>query len=220
MAVTPEERDAMLRLRNIMEGKQTPNVQGSQTYMAGPTNTGELAGPGQVTSADVNAMASVLNRLNNLSNHVVDDMITESVVHNNVAEALVTERVTNGVKVGRYQILVKEDALRTAGKQFYSIYNSLTNDTIADDISLYETALAVVRYLNAGKFANDPAIRKLFEHDDSYTSHRVDAVQFKKRLLTTKDPVKKDLYESRLQASMDRCMDAKRLIKTLAKECR
>ena len=69
-------------------------------------------------------MASVLSRLNNLSNHVVDNMITESVQHNDVAEALTTERVNNGVKVGRYQILIKEDANRIAGKQFYSIYNS------------------------------------------------------------------------------------------------
>jgi len=220
MTVTPEERDAMQRLRNIMEGKSNPEPKTGRLVMAESTHEIELAGPGQATSADVSAMAAVLNRLNSLSNHVVDDMITESVVHGNVAEALVTERVNNGVKVGRYQILVKEDALRTAGKQFYSIYNSLTNDTIADDISLYETALAVVRYLNSGRFANDPAVRKLFEHDDAYTSHRVDAVQFKKRIVATRDPVKKDLYESRLQASMDRCMDAKRLIKTLAKECR
>ena len=219
MAVTQEERDAMQRLKSIMEGN-TPPPSRTSTPITETYSSVELAGPGQVTSADVNAMASVLSRLNNLSNHVVDNMITESVQHNDVAEALTTERVNNGVKVGRYQILIKEDANRIAGKQFYSINNSLTNDTIADDISLYETALAVIRLLNSGKFANDIAIRKLFEADNTYTSHKVDAITYKRRMLTVKDTSKRDIYESRLQASMDRCMNAKKSIKLLAGNAR
>jgi hypothetical protein len=161
-------------------------------------------------------MSDVLSKLNSITNHVVDDMITESVAHPQISEALHTQKLSNGIKVGRYQILVKEDAQRLAGKQFYSIYNSLTNDTIADDISLYETALAVVRLLNKGKFANSAEVRQLFENDDAYTSHKVDAINFKRRLKTVKDVAKQDIYESRLQASMDRCMAAKKLIKTLA----
>ena len=162
-------------------------------------------------------MASVLGKLNSLSNHVVDGMITESSGFSEVAEALQTERTQHGVKVGRYQILVKEDPKRMAGKQFYSIYNSLTNDTIADDISLYETALTAVRMLNSGKFANSVEVRKLFEQDDAYTSHRVDALIYKRKMLTTNDPSKKDIFESRYQASLDRCMAAKKQIKMLVK---
>jgi len=215
MAVTPEERDAMLRLRNIMEGRNDTYMS-TGAQLTESSHAVELAGPGQVTSADVDAMASVLNKLNNLSNHVVDDMITESAQNPSVSEALVTERMHNGIKVGRYQILVKEDLSRIAGKQFYSIYNSLTNDTIADDISLYETALAVLRLLNSGKFVNCSEVRTLFEQDDAYTSHKVDAITYKRRLLTVKDESKRDIYESRLQASMDRCMTAKKTIKMLA----
>ena len=143
-------------------------------------------------------------------------MITESVTQPIVSDALQTQKIQNGVKVGRYQILVKEDAQRLAGKQFYSIYNSLTNDTVADDITLYETAITVVRLLNNGKFTNSPEVRKLFEQDDAYTSHKVDAINFKRRLKTIKDVAKQDIYESRLQASMDRCMAAKKMIKALA----
>lgn len=212
-AVTPEEREAMLRLRNIMEGVHSPEPTRST---ANRTHEVELAGPGQVTNADIHAMSDVLSKLNSITNHVVDDMITESVAHPQISEALHTQKLSNGIKVGRYQILVKEDAQRLAGKQFYSIYNSLTNDTIADDISLYETALAVVRLLNKGKFANSAEVRQLFENDDAYTSHKVDAINFKRRLKTVKDVAKQDIYESRLQASMDRCMAAKKLIKTLA----
>ena len=212
-AVTPEEREAMLRLRNIMEGVHNPEPAKPNSNLSREV---ELAGPGQVTNADIHAMSDVLSKLNSITNHVVDDMITESVAHPQISEALHTQKLSNGIKVGRYQILVKEDAQRLAGKQFYSIYNSLTNDTLADDISLYETAIAVVRLLNKGKFANSAEVRQLFENDDAYTSHKVDAINFKRRLKTVKDVAKQDIYESRLQASMDRCMAAKKLIKNLA----
>lgn len=215
MTVTPEDRDAMLRLRSIMEGTvldQTPTYSQSINQSAEV----ELAGPGQVTRKDVDAMASVLNKLDRLSNNVVDNIITESAQSSVLQEAISTERLQNGIKVGRYQILIKEDATRLAGKQFYSVYNSLTNDTIADDISLYETAIAVVRLLNGGKFANCQEIRKLFEQDDLYTSHRVDAKTYKRRLASVKDASKRDIYESRIQASMDRCMHAKKTIKMLS----
>jgi hypothetical protein len=212
--VTLEEREAMLRLRNIMEGDiSIPATDFKSTAPSGV----ELAGPGQITSSDVNAMADVLKRLNNLSNHVVNDMITESANNSQIQEAMATSRTATGIKVGRYQIDIKEDHTRLAGKQFYSIYNGLTKDTIANDISLYETALAAVRLLNSGKFVNSPEIRQLFEQDDVYTSHRVDALTYKRKLNNIKDPTKRDLYESRLQGCMDRCMNAKKLIKKLAK---
>lgn len=216
MTVTPEDRDAMARLLEIMGGNAPSSPIGSPVSESTDQPV-ELAGPGQVTRRDVDAMASVLGKLNSLSNHVVDNMITESSGFSEVAEALQTERTQTGVKVGRYQILVKEDPKRMAGKQFYSIYNSLTNDTIADDISLYETALTAVRMLNSGKFANSVEVRKLFEQDDTYTSHRVDALMYKRKMLTTNDPSKKDIFESRYQASLDRCMAAKKQIKMLVK---
>lgn len=212
-AVTPEETDAMARLLSIMEGRSAPLPSSESRPGNGPV---ELTGPG-VTRADVDAMAGVLGRLNKISNSVVDGMITESASLQDSSDAIYTERTTTGVKVGRYQILVKEDQKRLAGKQYYSIYNSLTNDVIADDISLYETALAVVRLMNSGKFANSTEVRKLFEQDDLYTSHRVDALVYKKKMLVTKDPSKRDIFESRYQASLDRCMMAKKNIKILTK---
>jgi len=220
MSIAPEERNAMLRLRNIMEGNLGQSMPTTNNSSNNTSQTVELAGPGQITSSDITAMSSVLTRLNNISNDVVDNMITESVQYSDVAEALTTERISNGVKVGRYQILNKSDESRLAGNHFYSIYNSITNDTIADDISLYETALAVVRLLNSGRFTNCAEIRNLYEQDDAYTSHKVDALTYKRRSLTTSDLSKKDIYESRLQASMDRCMTAKKHIKIMAKNVR
>ena len=213
-AVTPEDRDAMARILQLMNG-ETPSDAPRSTSLS--ESAIELAGPGQITRSDVNAMATVLTRLNSLSNHVVDGMITEGASSPQISEALNTERLETGVKVGRYQIMIKDDPRRIAGKQFYSIYNSLTSDTIADDISLYETALGVVRLLNAGRFANSQEVRTLFEQDDLYSSHKVDALMYKKKMSTAVDASKRDIFESRYQASLDRCMTAKKNIKTLVK---
>lgn len=213
MTVSDKERIEMQKLLSIMEGKTPPSV-GTASSTASAVD--DISGPGYVSQADVLAMANVMKKLQSASNQVVDNMITESTNSPAVSEALSTQRIENGVKVGRYQIMIKEDKARVAGKQYFSIYNSLTNDVIADDISLYETALLVVRHLNSGKYTNSTAVRELFELDDAYTSHKIDALRYKKFLASGKDAFKKDLYESRYQASLDRCMTAKKAIKKLA----
>lgn len=214
MTVSPEERDAMAKILKIMEGETVTENKSFATSK--PTYSSELAGPGAVTDADINAMADVLNKLNNVSSQVVTEMVNESYYSPEVDMALKTIKNDDGVKVGRYQIMIKEDQKRLAGKQYYSIYNTRTNDVIADDLSLYETALAVVKLLNNGKYINNPDIRKLFEHDDAYTAHKQDAIRYKRAMIVAErknDFVKQDLYESRHQASIDRAMAAKKAIK-------
>lgn len=212
MIVSPEERDAMARLREIMDGKK-PSI--PKTNVASNDVPVELAGPGVPTQADITAMANILAKINNVNTVRPANVLNES-ADSELAEAIQTERTANGVNVGRYQIMIKENLKRLAGKQYYSVYNSITNDVIADDLSLYETALAVVRLLNAGKFANCKEIRKLFEQDDLYTAHKVDALMYKRRLQNTKDEMKHDIYESRYQASIDKAMLAKKQIKSLS----
>jgi hypothetical protein len=213
MAVTPEDTNAMKRLLEMMEGKSpsSPPVSYGSNQSGAPV---ELAGAGQVTSRDIGAMADVLKKLNNVTNSV----LRESESDQQLGNAVNTQRNAKGVKVGNYQIMVKEDATRIAGKQYYSIYHTKTEDVIADDVSLYETALEVVKRLNSGKFVNDPSILKLFEADDHYTSHRTDAIRFKARMNNANkvgDVAKHDIYESRYQASIATAMNHKREIKNI-----
>ena len=104
MTVTSEDRDAMAKILNIMEGRAPAPV-------VRPPSVGaidvELAGPGQVTNSDINALAAVMNRLNNISDfqsNNTDIMLSESQQPTETTEALQTERNSAGVKVGRYQI--------------------------------------------------------------------------------------------------------------------
>lgn len=216
MAVSPEDRDAMAKLMMVMEGKAP--VATSKTTSTNTTSYDftELAGPGSVTSADISAMADVLKKLNSVSDQVVDTLIVESQYSPELDLALSTTRESDSVKVGRYQIMIKEDQNRLAGKQYYAIYNTKTKDVIADDLTLYETALSVVKLLNAGKFTNSQDVRRFYELDDAYTAHKQDAIRYKRAMVVAErknDYAKREIYESRLQASLDRAMSAKKNIK-------
>ncbi len=215
MTVSSEEKDAMQRLLDVMEGKKPSS---SATL---PANHGssdmELAGAGQVTQRDIDAMSQVLAKLNTVTQQVV----YESEQDPQLRSAMVTERNDGGVKVGSYQIMIKEDEKRLAGKQYYSIYHTRTNDIIADDLTLYETALTIVKVLNSGRYVNDPLVRKLFDADDRYTSHRTDAIRFKARMKQAErrgDESKMDVYESRYQVAIDNAMTFKKDIKKLINE--
>lgn len=217
VSVTPEERDAMQRLLEVMEGK-APSVPSPKAEQYGAPDT-ELAGAGQVTQRDIDAMSQVLAKLNNVTQQVV----YESEQDPHLRNAINTERNDDGVKVGSYQIMIKEDEKRLAGKQYYSIYHTKTNDIIADDLTLYETALTIVKILNSGRYVNDPVVRKLFEADDRYTSHRTDAIRFKARMKQAEnrgDDAKRDVYESRYQVAIDNAMGFKKDIKKLISESR
>lgn len=212
--VSPEETNAMKRLLEMMDGKEpstpAPKVQHNYSDI-------ELAGAGQVTRKDIDAMASVLAKLNNVTQQVISESHRDPILH----EAVETQKTDHGVKVGNYQIMIKEDQKRLAGKQYYSIYHVKSNDIIADDISLYETALTVVKLLNSGRYVNDTIIRKLFESDDRYTAHKTDAVRFKIRAKKSEkigDHLKKEVYESRYQASTSNAMNYKSDIKKIISE--
>lgn len=214
MTVTPEDRDAMARILDIMEGK-TPSTPANTSSQSG--YTAELAGAGQITNADVNAMADVLSKLNNVTKQVMFESQTDS----QLEQAVNTVRNEEGVKVGNYQIMIHEDDTRIAGKQYYSIYNVKTNDIIASDLTLYETALSVVKLLNNGVYVNNTTVRKLFEYDDHYTSHRTDAIRFKARMRkadSQRDFAKVDMYESRYQTAIENAMTYKRNIKKVITE--
>lgn len=216
MTVSPQERAAMARLMQIMEGK-TPAAE-SYSHSVSHEEPVVLAGPGQVTQQDVQAMADVLRRLEGAVNNTSAHMVLESTQDRQLQEALITEPTQDGVKIGVYQIRQGLDESRVAGKQFYSVINRATGETVAHELSLYEAAHGLVRLLNMGKFFNSQETRKLLEAESAYTSHKIDAVRYHRMMRKAEraqDPTRASLMETRKQASMDRAMQAKAELKKL-----
>ena len=216
--VSQQDRDAMKKILDAFEGKTT-NTTNTPKLTENFNSDVELAGPGQVTQKDVAAMANVLKKLNDVTSQVM----AESRTNPQLAEAVQTSKVNNTVKVGSYRIMIKEDEQRLAGKQYYSIYFNQPNNVIADDITLYETALSIVKLLNSGKFVNSTIVRRLFDADNRYTSNKTDAIRFRIHSRSAQkdmDFEKSDLFENRYQVSVNNAMQAKKEIKTIITESR
>jgi hypothetical protein len=212
--VNNSDREEMKKILEALNGKPKALSESKKT------NTfDEIGGPGVVTSGEIDAMAKVLQRFNNVTSQV----LTESKFDNQLNEAINTKRIDNNVKIGNYDITIKTDNERIAGKQYYSITNTKSGDIIASDITLYEIALQVIKQLNNGKFVNSSIVRKLFEMDDKYTSQKISTIQFKQRFISSKknnNISKSEIYENRYQQCIRDLSVTKREIKKLIVESR
>lgn len=218
MTVTPEEKAAMARFMSILNGDVSDTQPLTETHSSQRSTPVELAGAGQVTSADVRAMADVLTRLNSAISAVSNEMVVESAADPAVAEALVTEQTHTGVKIGRYEIRVNLDETRLVNKQNYSVVNKLTGETLAHELGLYEAAHGLVRLLNSGHYINSSTVRELLEAENSYTSHKIDALRFRRRAKKSQNEGNThafSLYEARRVDSMDKSMSAKARVKKI-----
>lgn len=219
MTVTDSDRVAMARLLEIMNGK-TPSQPALQESVSSGQPV-ELAGAGQVSSRDIQAMANVLDKFNQAVNQTHKDLIRESAHDAHVAEALVTERDLDDVRIGPYKIQVRMDEQRVAGKQYYDVIHSQTGDKLAHELSLYEAAHGLVRLLNSGKYVNHPQVRELLEAESAYTGHRIDAIRYHKMVHTAtrqNQHTKLQVYEARKQDHMDRAAHAKAKVKKLYRD--
>jgi hypothetical protein len=218
MTVSDAERQAMARLLKIMNGDASPSHAPVLTEHVNSHAPVELPGAGQVTSRDIQAMAQVLQKFNQAVEVTHRELVRESTHDHKVAEALITERESDHVRVGSYKISVRMDESRVAGKQYYDVIHTRTGECLAHELSLYEAAHGLVRMLNSGKYVNHPEVRELLEAEAAYTSHRIDALHYHKlwrRAQHKQDATKQDVYEARKMASLDRAAQAKARVKKI-----
>lgn len=219
MTVSEMDRAAMARLLKIMNGEAVHEPDPSHMMITEHDHHVDSVGvPGSVSPAHVRAMHDVLTRLNQVVNQTSDNLIQEGTQHVHTAEALVTTREHDHVKIGQYKIVVRTDQTRVAGKQYYDVINSQTGDLIAHELTLYEAAHGLVRMLNKGQFVNSKCVRELLEAEAAYTSHRIDAIRYHRLInknATLMESYKLDLYQARKAASLDRAAQAKVKIKKI-----
>ena len=219
--VTSEDKDAMKKILESLNGDGDSTRSNSSSSR--PLNDSDvlLAGPGQVTSREIDAMTNVLKKLNNVMGNSSDSYLQEGIsTLPELQEAMTTSVTSNGVKIGAYKIEINQDDSLLVNKQNYSVINKITGETIAHELGLYEAAHGLVKLLNSGHFVNSQAIRELLENEASYTSHKMDAVRYKRKMKKARminDSVKYNLFEARCQSSLDRAMQSKRTVKSIYK---
>jgi len=215
MTVSAQDRAAMARLIAIMQGETPPPAAVESNSLP---LVEHAVSPRGVSTAEVNAMADLLRKLDSAVKHTTQQMVMESVNDSSVREALNTTATSDGVKIGIYRIQQQLDEQRVAGKQFYNVINQVTGDVVANELSLFEAAHSLVRMLNNGLYFNSEPVRKLMEAEAAYTSHKIDAVRYHRmmrRCLREGNNSKAQLMETRKQNSMDKAMMAKSAVKKI-----
>ena len=212
IVVTDAEREAMARMLAIMNGETPPAPSSSQMVTESLSTEG---GPGSPSQAEIHAMARVLESLNKVTGEVIMESSPDDKL------AVTTRRHKTGVSVGEYKIEIHLNEQRAAGKQYYSIEHTGTGTVIANDITLYEVALAAVKMLNNNNYVNNPTVRRLIELDDHYTSCKIDAMsskQAQKRAEQRHDMIKEDIYATKFQKALDTAGVIKRDIKKILED--
>lgn len=174
MAVDPREVEEMARIRRILNGEYQEEV----TEVAlNHINESHDMGDIDATHDPIKHMKAILQRFNQGASSSVQRIQESNDADRGFEAALKTEKTKTGVKVGSWEIKVYEDQ----GNKTYDVCHVQTNEPIARDLTLYETALSITKLLNKHVSINSPQVREVLELEESYSRARTDAALFKRK---------------------------------------
>lgn len=149
-----------------------------------------------------------------------EKLVEASANNPEMAEALDTTTNKDGVKIGKWQIRVRTDESSGKKKKYFDVAHSVSKQVIAKNLYVYEAALALVRYLNKGKPINGPEIQKVLKTEQSYYSHRVDALTHQVnslKALKRNDHEKSAILETRYQEAKAKALKLEEQLRSIAK---
>lgn len=151
---------------------------------------------------DVDAMKEILEAFSSATSNTV------TALSETRPEMLAVERINNRVVFDKkFEIIISENKRYTVIDQNRTV--------VAEDLTLYESALGIVRKLNEGCSYLHPAIRKIVALEERYASSRNEARMLKENYQKAKGP-KADILAAKYQSARDIAVEAKNLIKMLA----
>jgi hypothetical protein len=180
MTVSVKEIEEMARIRRILNGEyQDVQHDVAQDYIAEHQSHGVTTPSRELgTSTDgTDDMKEILRRFNQGASMSVQRITENEDTDREFHTALVTERTKDGVKVGSWEIKVYEDQ----GNKTYDIVNVKTNEPIARDLTLYESALAITKMLNKNMGINHRHVMEVLTLEDQYARARQEAALFKRK---------------------------------------
>lgn len=208
MAVDPKEKNEMARLITLMnegvvfednsETEETSYLEGSIPAR----NDSSMLDP------SIAAMKSILEAFNG-SQSLDKRLADRSETNRELREALVTEVTDRGTRVGSWEIIINENE---EGLKNFDVTNVHTGEPIASNLTVYDAALGIARYLNEGMTINSREIRDILNVEASYDSSRRDAANFKSRMETfsrSGNATRAGIMEARYVESLDKAKSAR-----------
>lgn len=199
--------DMMSLIRAMNEGvslEETPVVKPSFPQQVEEVYKGTHVDP------SVNAMQNILD-LFKTGEDPASVMAERARTDRALAEAMVTDRTTNGVRVGSWEIVISEEN----GLKSYSVSNIHTGEPIATDLTLYDAAKGLASALNEGKTINTPIVRRLLNAEGAYSRARQSAADFRQTMMVAESAQKRAIAEDRFNEALLRAKEARAAIARL-----
>lgn len=168
--VDPREVEAMARLRRIMSGE----VEQEQSPALLSTKKVQLGESADATDD----MKAILELFNKGAQESVERVREEAKDSKPLRDALMTQKTKDGVKMGSWEIKVHEDG----GLKTYDVSNVYTGEAIAQDLTLYESALCLCKLLNFHVGINSSQVKEILNLEEQYARQRQEAAIFKVRV--------------------------------------
>jgi len=213
---TQQEVAEMDKFRRIMEGFNDNTAGMTPSVAPRTSNQGIPTSPTATAAAQPDpAMGNFTNIINDLyggaAQHAVE-VLTES-TDPVVVEALDTHKTNAGVKIGVWEIVSRTEKINLKEEKVFDVRRSTSKEIIADSISVYEAAHALVRYLNNGYTINSKEVSNVLELEESFFSCREDAKMFKIRAIQARkrgDENKAAIMEDRFDYAKANAISTKR----------
>lgn len=199
-APNKKDVDAMSNLLKALSGDKSAKEEIRKASVAEAGNNVDMT-PG-VKSTDIKAMENILTAFNSASSNVAQKVATT------INESKKTEK---GVDIGLFSVENNSDG-------YFDIRDSRTNDTLFEDLLIYETAFIIAKHLNDGKKINSSEITQVMASNAVFEQYYNDALQHKhsyKMAKKNKNIGKMDIAEARFSRAKAEAGHAKKQIKNL-----
>jgi hypothetical protein len=159
----------------------------------------------RAATSDKQSMKEILERMYSANDVVIDKAKTNRVLK----EAIDTHTIENGVMIGHYSIISSDN--------HYDVVDTSTGKKIAEDLSLYDAAYGIAKFLYEGAMINDHRIKTILIQESDYSKYINDAALYKINMKTSDDR-KRMVLEDRYQVAYDRAKGSRKIIKDLLKD--
>tara|TARA_B100000579_G_scaffold302202_1_gene252096 strand:+ start:505 stop:1257 length:753 start_codon:yes stop_codon:yes gene_type:complete len=111
----------------------------------------------------VQDVREMLDKFDHITDKVVKNIVTKNKNNPKFNEAISTKKRDDGVEVGNYIIQVVKQKYKS-----YHVINKLNQDTLFNEIRLYETAYLIVKSLINGSNVDSEEIENLLDENEEY----------------------------------------------------
>lgn len=201
-APNKKDVDAMSNLMKALNGDKSALKEQVQQDAQAREAAGIIDTTPGAKAADVKAMENILKGFNNASSNVAAKVATT------INES---KKTTSGVEMGMFAVEKNIDG-------YYDIRDSRTNDTLFEDLYIYETAFVIASHLNKGKKVNSNEVTKIMASNAVFEQYYSDALTFKntyKNAKKSKNIAKMDIAEARFSRAKSEAAKAKKHIKSI-----